>query len=308
MSINKNIIKLKIGQNSISNPVVKSKYNQTISTSGIQEAFADSNLVDDYFLKGGYKVVSYITCRNNIPCEYRKLGMQVMVVGPDASFKKYVLKGNDPCSNEGWEELINATNEVEVKLVEDYSVLGESLNTQRDLNLKLKQLILNLQTQIDLIELSDEKVQITEDTSFANIGQTQKDFNKNASDYKINSDLKNQEQDDRLTDIEDENAAQNDLINDLQNSFNLKQDKLSSYDESILIESDGNIESNVSLFEEYFEQQDCELNFEPIQIVAVYQDGIKLLNSEYEIILPKKIKIKEYVDENIQIEYTHLKS
>ena len=308
MSINKNTIKLKIGQNSISNPVVKSKYTQTISTSGIQEAFDDPNLIDDYFLKGGYKVVSDITCRNNIPCEYRKLGMQVMVVGPDASFKKYVLKGNDPCSNEAWEELINATNEVEVKLVEDYSVLGDYLNTQRDLNLKLKQSILNLQTQVDHIELTDEKVQITEDTSFANVGQSQKDFNKNASDYKINSDLKNQEQDDRLTDIEDENAAQNDLINDLQNSFNLKQDKLSSYDESILIENDGNIEVNVSLFEEYFEQQECELNFTPIQIVAVYQDGIKLLNSEYEIILPKKIKIKEYVDENIQIEYTHLKS
>ena len=87
-----------------------------------------------------------------------------------------------------------------------------------------------------------------------------------------------------------------------------KQDKLSSYDESILLEDDGNIEGNVSLFEEYFEQQECELNFTPIQIVAVYQDGIKLSNSEYEIILPKKIKIKEYVDENIQIEYTHLKS
>lgn len=433
MNINKNIIKLKIGQNSISNPIVKSKYSQTISTSGIQEAFDDPNLVDDYFLKGGYKVVSDITCRNNIPCEYRKLGMQVMVVGPDYSFKKYILKGNDPCSNEGWEELTIATNEVGVKLVEDYSVLGDSLNTQRDLNLKLKQLILNLQTQIDLIELSDEKVQITEDTSFANIGQSQKDFNKNASDYKINSDLKNQEQDDRLTDIEDENAAQNDLIhglntvldserarNDAQDSrlenleginyiwsptnrtltlfdnngnqlsqvslvsldnegtylkYNAstlslelyngdnelldsipissfigsvgtqlqlksnelqlkdtqgnilstvtfevsnisglqsiltgKQDKLSSYDESILIENDGNIEGNVSLFEEYFEQQECELNFTPIQIVAVYQDGIKLSNSEYEIILPKKIKIKEYVDENIQIEYTHLKS
>ena len=90
--------------------------------------------------------------------------------------------------------------------------------------------------------------------------------------------------------------------------LNSKQDKLSSYDESILIENDGNIENNVSLFEEYFEQQECELNFEPIQIVAVYQDGIKLSNSEYEIISPKKIKIKEYVDENIQIEYTHLKS
>ena len=88
----------------------------------------------------------------------------------------------------------------------------------------------------------------------------------------------------------------------------LKQDKLSSYDESILIEDGGNIEGNISLFEEYFEQQECELNFTPIQIVAVYQDGIKLLNSEYEIILPKKIRIKEYVDENIQIEYTHLKS
>ena len=95
---------------------------------------------------------------------------------------------------------------------------------------------------------------------------------------------------------------------EINNLLNNKQDKLSSYDESILIENGGNIEGNVSLFEEYFEQQECELNFTPIQIVAVYQDGIKLLKSEYEIILPKKIKIKEYVDENIQIEYTHLKS
>ena len=87
-----------------------------------------------------------------------------------------------------------------------------------------------------------------------------------------------------------------------------KQKKLSSFDESILIETDGNIEGNVSLFTEYFQQQVCELNFVPTQIIGVYQDGIKLLNSEYEIILPKKIKIKEYVDENIQIEYTHLKS
>ena len=71
-----------------------------------------------------------------------------------------------------------------------------------------------------------------------------------------------------------------------------KQDKLSSYDESILIENGGNIEGNISLFEEYFEQQECELNFNPIQIVAVYQDGIKLSSSEYEIILPKKNKNK----------------
>ena len=95
---------------------------------------------------------------------------------------------------------------------------------------------------------------------------------------------------------------------DLKNDIETKQKKLSSFDESILIETDGNIEGNVSLFTEYFNQQECELNFTPIQIIGVYQDGIKLLSSEYEIILPKKIKIKEYVDENIQIEYTHLKS
>ena len=140
---------------------------------------------------------------------------------------------------------------------------------------------------IDNIELTDEKVQITETTDFAQIGQNQKDFNKNVSDYKG---------------VVDSN------IQGLQIALDGKQDELSSYDESILIEDGGNIEGNVSLFEEYFEQQECELNFIPIQIVAVYQDGIKLLSSEYEIILPKKIKIKEYVDENIQIEYTHLKS
>ena len=95
---------------------------------------------------------------------------------------------------------------------------------------------------------------------------------------------------------------------DLKNDIDTKQKKLSSFDESILIEPDGNIEGNVSLFTEYFQQQVCELNFIPIQIIGVYQDGIKLSNSEYEIILPKKIKIKEYVNENIQIEYTHLKS
>ena len=94
---------------------------------------------------------------------------------------------------------------------------------------------------------------------------------------------------------------------DLKADIDTKQKKLSSFDESILIETDGNIEGNVSLFEEYFEQQECELNFNPIQIVGVYVNGIKLLKSEYEIILPKKIKIKEYVDENIQVQYTKLK-
>ena len=204
MRINKNAIRLKVGQNSISSSIVKSKYTQTISTSGIQEAFDDPNFVDDYFLKGGYKVVSGTDCRNNIPCEYRKLGMQVMVVGPDASFKRYILKGQDPCSNDNWEEVSSKVEETDVKLVEDYSIFGANLYSQRDLNLASKQVLQNLQTQIDNIELTDEKVQITENTNFAQIGQNQKDFNKKVSDYKASSDLKNQEQDDRLENLEGE--------------------------------------------------------------------------------------------------------
>ena len=87
-----------------------------------------------------------------------------------------------------------------------------------------------------------------------------------------------------------------------------KQKKLSSFDESILIETDGNIEGNVSLFTEYFQQQICELNFIPTQIIGVYQDGIKLLPEEFNITLPKTITITTYSSEKIEIQYTHLKS
>lgn len=80
------------------------------------------------------------------------------------------------------------------------------------------------------IIISDNKVQITENTSFANIGQSQKDFNKNVSDYKINVDLKNQEQDNRLTDIEGENIAQNDLINDLSSELDFERDRNDAQD------------------------------------------------------------------------------
>ena len=55
---------------------------------------------------------------------------------------------------------------------------------------------------IDNIELIDEKVQITENTGFAQIGQTQKDFNKSVSDYKEIVDIKNIEQDERIENLE----------------------------------------------------------------------------------------------------------
>ena len=95
---------------------------------------------------------------------------------------------------------------------------------------------------------------------------------------------------------------------DLKNEIDTKQKKLSSFDESILVEPDGNIEGNVSLFTEYFNQQICELNFTPIQIIGVYQDGIKLLPEEFNISLPKTITIKTYSTEKIEIQYTHLKN
>lgn len=86
------------------------------------------------------------------------------------------------------------------------------------------------------------------------------------------------------------------------------QKKLSSFDESILIETDGNIEGNVSLFQEYFEQQECELNFIPIQIVGVYVNGIKLKPSLYIITLPKTITIVNFTSgDYIEIQYTKLK-
>lgn len=97
-------------------------------------------------------------------------------------------------------------------------------------------------------------------------------------------------------------------IQGLQTALDNKQDKLSSFDESILIESDGNIEGNVSLFTEYFNTQNCILAFTPIQILGVYKNGLKLLQSEYTITLPKTISINTYVDENIEIQYTHLKN
>ena len=95
---------------------------------------------------------------------------------------------------------------------------------------------------------------------------------------------------------------------DLKNEIEDKQKKLSSFDESILIEPDGNIEGNVSLFTEYFNQQVCELNFIPTQIIGVYQDGIKLLPEEFNITLPKTITITTYNSEKIEIQYTHLKN
>ena len=51
-------------------------------------------------------------------------------------------------------------------------------------------------------DIEDVKVQITENTLFAEIGQNQKDFNKNISNYKVIIDNKNIEQDGRIENLE----------------------------------------------------------------------------------------------------------
>ena len=51
-------------------------------------------------------------------------------------------------------------------------------------------------------KVEDAEVQITEDTYFAEIGQTQKDFNKNISNYKVLVDNKNIEQDGKIENLE----------------------------------------------------------------------------------------------------------
>ena len=198
-------------------------------------------------------------------------------------------------------------------------------------------------------KVEEEEVQITEATNFAQIGQNQKDFNRNVSDYKETVDSKNNglltALDGKLDkgtyignaqdlknsidgkantshthDISNVTNLQTTLNNkldkgtytgnaqDLKTEIETKQKKLSSFDESILIETDGNIEGNVSLFTEYFQQQVCELNFTPIQIIGIYVNGIKQVPSLYTIILPKTITIVNFTSgDYIEIQYTKLK-
>lgn len=142
---------------------------------------------------------------------------------------------------------------------------------------------------VKILEPTDKNVKLASDYSTLGLtaGKSQEDFNKAVADYK---------------EIVDNN------IQGLQTALDDKQDKLSSYDESIIIENGGNIEGNVSLFEEYFEQQNCVLNFTPIQIIGVYVNGIKQRPSSYVITLPKTISVTNFTSgDYIEIQYTKLK-
>ena len=196
--------------------------------------------------------------------------------------------------------------------------------------------------------VKEEEVKITEATSFAQIGQNQKVFNSNVAiaitnqnniiqvlygNYSVGTQITLNSNNLYLKDkqgtilavvafninnIEGLSTLLNNKLNkgtytggtaqDLKNDIETKQKKLSSFDESILIEPDGNIEGNVSLFTEYFNQQVCELNFTPIQIIGIYVNGIKQRPSSYVITLHKTITIVNFTSgDYIEIQYTKLK-
>ena len=156
-SLNTKINQELTSNNFISAPLtenIKPTSRKTITSGGLNSLIYQTDdmdkIMDDGKLKGGYRVVNTITERNNIACCYRKLGMIVMVVGPDLSFTEYMLTG-ELCSNDGWVLYQIDTNdqivlEDDVILTEDYSILDPSqqIETQRDLNKVLKNILENL--------------------------------------------------------------------------------------------------------------------------------------------------------------------
>lgn len=113
-------------------------------------SFKDNPFIDDAIIKGGYRVVRTIKERNAIDCCHRKLGMKVMVIGQNYSYKDYILKGEHVCSNDNWvlDETnsgpsIDNVNDSDVTLLDDYSDLDitQDIETQQDLNKVLARIL-----------------------------------------------------------------------------------------------------------------------------------------------------------------------
>ena len=95
-----------------------------------------------------------------------------------------------------------------------------------------------------------------------------------------------------------------------QTALNNKIDKgsLTSNDDSLLVEGE-NIEVQLSIYSEEFEQKTFNLTFTPINILGVYKNGIYLRTSEFILNLPKSITINNYnTNDIIIVQYQHLKT
>ena len=88
----------------------------------------------------------------------------------------------------------------------------------------------------------------------------------------------------------------------------LDKGSLTSNDDSLLVEGE-NIEVQLSIYSEEFEQKTFNLTFTPIAILGVYKNGIYLRSSEFVLNLPKSITINNYNTNDIVIvQYQHLKT
>ena len=99
-------------------------------------------------------------------------------------------------------------------------------------------------------------------------------------------------------------------ITNLQTTLNNKLNKgsLTSNDDSLLVEGE-NIEVQISIYSEEFEQKIFNLTFTPINILGVYQNGIYIRSSEFILNLPKSITINNYNTNDIVIvQYQDLKT
>ncbi|AZA88794.1 hypothetical protein EG349_19455 [Chryseobacterium shandongense] len=95
---------------------------------------------------------------------------------------------------------------------------------------------------------------------------------------------------------------------------------LVSVDNSLMIDAgNNNIESNVSIFSEEFKDFTSSIvnvSFPIIQVLGVYDGGLRLNSGEYRILSPIRIELlaarkntlSEFFPNNIEIQYTHLKT
>lgn len=128
-------------------------YNSNIIKKELSKySFGENPFIDDAIIKGGYRVVRTVKERNDIDCCHRKLGMRVMVIGQDYSYKDYILKGENICSNDHWQLAGNGSGEIDtindsdVTLLDDYSDLDitKDIRTQQDLNQVLYDLLITI--------------------------------------------------------------------------------------------------------------------------------------------------------------------
>lgn len=132
---------------------MNNNYNTKIIKKELSKhSFGENSFVDDAIIKGGYRVVRTVKERNAIDCCHRKLGMRVMVIGQDYSYVDYILKGENPCSNDNWflagngEGDIDTINDSDVILLDDYSDLDvdKDIKTQQDLNQALHDILISI--------------------------------------------------------------------------------------------------------------------------------------------------------------------